>query len=134
MIKEFLIIAFILFALLEGKRDGHFYHNRTSSVNPDKHDIHWLYFINRILFGAALVIISYMNLKFSSTIFLASAFTFGFSFLHNGAYYATRNKLDPNVYKKGWFDNSTTSEATLEFNFSQRLLLFLFGAFLIVLA
>ena len=50
-----------------------------------------------------------------------------FSFIHNGVYYIQRNKLDPNIYMRKFFDSSTTSSAWIEMDFPTRLGCFVCG-------
>lgn len=43
-----------------------------------------------------------------------------YSFFHNGVYYAMRHKIDKEVYPKGFWDASTTSQATIELGIGMR--------------
>lgn len=114
IVKIILIACWIIYALLDGYRDAHFYSNRMTSTNPDKQNIHWVYFLQRLLFGGMIAFAhSFMFSKLNTFIFSAGLIMM-FSFFHNGKYYLTRNKLDPNIYKDGWWSSSKSSEATLE--------------------
>lgn len=111
-----LILAWVNIALAEGMRDGFYYHARMTSTNCDKHNIHWLFTFERAI---ALGLICWIH-AISHSLLNTGVFAFSliliFSFLHNGRYYMTRNFLDKNVYPKGWWDSSTTSESFLEFS------------------
>lgn len=50
-----------------------------------------------------------------------------FPFFHNGFYYQTRNKIDSNVYPKGFRDMSKTSIANVNFTFPVRTSLMMMG-------
>jgi len=50
-----------------------------------------------------------------------------FSFLHNGFYYMTRNKLQPSLYPKGFMDKSTSSTALMDLSFKLRTSLLIIG-------
>lgn len=110
-----------------GKQDAHLYHDRMTSTNPDKENIHYLFAIDRFVL---LVLVSWVHL-ISHSALNTGVFAFSlmllYSFFHNSAYYETRNSLDNKVYPKGWLDSSTTSESFLEFNLISRVVMALVG-------
>ena len=55
-----------------------------------------------------------------------------FPFWHDGTYYQMRWNLD-RVYPKGFFDDTTTSDAKFNFDFTQRLLMLLFSILILFL-
>jgi len=127
MAESALILIFVCYSLLQGFIDAHTYHYQNTSSSPGGLNLHpflstirgfiliLIYFIcNHILFIVGLVLI--------------------FSFFHNGMYYLTRNKLDPNLYKKKWMDSSTTSTSFFEFDFVERILLMASGMVLIAMS
>lgn len=125
--KIILIVCWIVSCLAEGKRDAFFYHNRNSSTNPDHHNIHWIFSVERFIIWALITALySHHNFYFSTGVF-SLGIILVFSFLHNGMYYATRNNLDKNVYPKRWWDTSTTSESLMEFNVVQRVFMAVTG-------
>jgi len=112
-----------IYASIEGVREAYYYH--VAVAKGFKKNIHWLYLFQRTLF--AILLFSQTNF------FILLFFALSFSFLHNGFYYLTRNKLDEIIYKKRFIDSSTTSTAVMEFNFAERTILLIFGiAFLIL--
>jgi len=100
------------YSSLEGTVQG-FYYN-----NPDntKSNIHFLFTINRVL----VLILLYMLTNLES----ALSAMYAFSFFHNGMYYWTRNILDYTIYHKKFMDTSTTSKASIEFDFFERTVLY----------
>lgn len=110
-----------LYACIEGVREAYYYH----FANGYKKNIHWIYFIQRALFS----VLVYANTSF----FILMFFLLSFSFFHNGSYYFVRNKLNPEIYKKKFFDASTTSTAVMEFNFLERSVFFALGIAFLVL-
>ena len=50
-----------------------------------------------------------------------------FPFLHDGIYYSTRHSLNPSVYKLGWRDTSTTTDARFSFGYKKRKTFFILG-------
>lgn len=50
-----------------------------------------------------------------------------YSFFHNGTYYETRNYIERGVYPKGFWDSSTTSQATIELGVGMRTALAIIG-------
>lgn len=132
IINIILLLVWIATCLVEGVRDAHFFHNRMYSTNPDKQNMHWLFTMERfIIWSLITYIYSLHNSLFGTGIFSFSLILM-FSFFHNGFYYVIRHKLDDNVYPKGWFDSSTTSESFLEFNLISRIFMAVTGMFGIV--
>lgn len=123
MVKIILSLLWVATSILEGCRDGFFYSYRMNSAKSDNYNMHWLFTSER---GVILALICWIGLDYMSTIetaFFASSLALCFSFLHNGMYYWTRNKLDNKMYPKGWWDESTTSESTIEFGARARTVL-----------
>lgn len=125
----FLTICWIVASLTEGVRDGHFFHDRNTSNNPDKQNIHWLFTLERFIIWTLIVKAHWLTSAsyYHSSILSTGIFSFSliliFSFFHNSMYYHTRHKLDKNVYPKGWLDTSTTSEAFIELDLRARVFL-----------
>lgn len=127
IIKIVLLVLWIIVALLEGVRDGFFYHYLMNSAKTDKYNMHWLFTFER---SVIMVLIVWIYLR-SFSVLDTGVFVFSliliFSFIHNGQYYWTRNFLDNNIYPKKWFASSTTSEAMLEFSVVPRAFLAFVG-------
>ncbi len=121
----------IVYCLFEGKRDGEFYHNRITSTNPSKDNIHWLFSTERLFIGGLLFI--YLNTFCSLLNNLAFIISLGliFSYFHNGMYYLERNRLLPGIYPKKWLSSSITSSSWIELNYNERFLLLLLGGILL---
>jgi len=99
------MIYWILYAMLEGYREGNYWGAR-KTIFPyiDFHE-HKLWSSQR--FAVLSIVIIHIN------IVVAIACMFVFPFIHDGMYYLRRNMLDPDIYPKGFFDQSTTSTAIL---------------------
>ena len=130
-----LFILAILFFYFEGKRDGSFYHANMKTHDPVKENLHWLFFSTRAIvlwLMFAITMYAYPNqfrlfhIPIKSSLFFISLCLI-FSFVHNSVYYATRHKLDSNVYPKGFKDDSTSSTATIEMNFKTRTIMAVIG-------
>ena len=88
-----------------------------------KYDIHWLFVKIR-----AFHLIPILFLVDHWIIFALIA-VFTFPFIHDGCYYQTRKILSSGkIYPKGFMDQSINTTAKLSFNFTTRLILFIFGA------
>lgn len=127
IIKAVLLVVWILVARTEGARDGHFFHDRNTSSNPDKENMHWLFALERFIILSLICWIHVLVNSIFNTGIFALSLALMFSYFHNGEYYRTRNSLDKNVYPKGWFDSSTTSESIVELNVGARTFLAIVG-------
>lgn len=148
MILIILFIIWILFGCLEGRRDASFYHANMKTSDPVKENLHWLFTMTRgIVLGLItwITLYAYPNqitlsdlwnllpsLPLPSTMF-AISLMFIFSFVHNGVYYFTRNRLDSNVYPKGFWDDSKSSTARFEISAKTRTILAIIGVVGIVI-
>jgi hypothetical protein len=105
-------LLWILFAVYEGKREAfYFSFKMKSSLTQQKSykmDEHGMFTIQRLFVASIACIACYNN--WVNCIFILLSFMACFPFFHDGMYYVTRQKLD-GIYKKGWFDQSTTSTA-----------------------
>lgn len=142
MILIILSLTWIFFSALEGKRDASFYHANMTSSNPVKENIHWVFSVTRGIVWSLIIIITlyeYPNqitfsdlwdllpsLPILSTVFAVSL-TLIFSFVHNGMYYFTRNRIDSNIYPKGFWDASVSSTATIELSAKTRTIMAVIG-------
>jgi len=135
LILFFFYIAWLLFSLLEGARDAaSFSHGNTS--HP--FNIHKFYLPVRGLFFVCILMtvnilggFSFFGLALD---FLGHMLTF--SFFHNGAYYETRRRLEPDNEKLSdynWKHQSTTTTAKLSFNFQYRSLMLIAGIVLYII-
>jgi len=112
MITALIYLLWILYAIYEGKREAlYFSFKMKAAVNLKqglKTDEHITFSIQRsLVVGFALIACFHDWLNLSIMFFALAAC---FPFFHDGMYYVTRQKLD-RLYKKGWFDQSTTSVA-----------------------
>ena len=99
-----IFILWISYAILEGHREGIFFHK----VEVDKVGgkiLHTTWTIQRAL---VLGMILATNLNW-----WVVALPFVFPFFHDGEYYRTRHTLNYGVYPKKWWAQSTTSTAFL---------------------
>lgn len=114
-----------MYAILEGIREGYYYHSAIVSNDVEKYNLHSLFWIQRVV-----ILLSITSLLgfLSQSALITSAFIIssilGFSFWHNGMYYITRNNLNPEKYKKRFKDASSTSSSLMEFSYNERLFYF----------
>jgi hypothetical protein len=59
---------------------------------------------------------------------------FATPFFKDGAYFETRKRMDPTVYRLGWLDDSTTSTAIINFKMPMRVLFFIGSILMLVYA
>ena len=121
MIDIFLLVVYIGYVLLEGYREGYYWHYKTKFNNvKGEVDIHDYFTLQRGLFmiliafidGYYNIINDYPNLYVKDIVLTLLATMLMFPFLHNGMYYTTRNSLKKDIYTKRFFDQSTTTTTT----------------------
>jgi hypothetical protein len=105
-------IIWVIYSMLEGFREGFYWNYRANSIIEDDFEIHPIFSAQR---GIVLILIGLLLFKLISWISIVNVIGMMliFSFFHNGTYYCTRNRLDNNIYKLRWKDQSTTSTAKM---------------------
>lgn len=106
---------FILYAVLDAITQGFYYNS-----NPNTKNIHWLFLLQRIIVVGSLSFNLPADYSYAEIGIFAFSLCLIYSFFHNGTYYETRKWLNKKVYPKGFFSNSETSQAVMEFNFGFR--------------
>ena len=105
-------IAWILYSMLEGLREGFYWHFKSHSKKDCDFEIHPIFSLQRGVVLTLIGILLYTFIGWQSIISVLSMMLI-FSLFHNGTYYCTRHKLDESLYPKGWSDQSTTSTAKM---------------------
>ena len=90
-----------LYSIFEGIREAIFYHYKNHNIKR--------LFNEHIIFTIQRGIVFIILILLSKNILLLISFILCFSFIHNGSYYTMRNILNKEIYKRKWFDQSTTS-------------------------
>lgn len=133
--KIILLICWIIYSCLDGKKDGFLYHYKNTSIQNRGGNIHWIYFCQRFIVGILIAWLIYLNNPLLNTIIFSMGLILLFSFFHNGFYYKTRKKLsNGNLYPKGWWSSSISSEALLELNNVSRIFLAIMGVIGIIMS
>lgn len=100
-------LLWIVYSLTEGIREGFYWHYENKSKRVCDFDVNPMFHLQRILVLVLTGGFMVHTLGWYSLLSLGSIILM-FSFFHNGSYYYTRNKLDKDVYTKGWKDESRT--------------------------
>lgn len=132
----FIFLIWICYVLCEAYREGYYWHYKSFVVDDRKFNIHIIFTIQRFLMLASLTFVKFEYFSvnnFDLLLFFVSC-CLTFSFIHNGMYYTIRNMLNNNIYKKKWFDQSSTSTAltTKFFTPVSRTIMFVIGLSTIV--
>ena len=124
-------ILWILYSILEGFREGFYWHYKNTSKSKDNFEIHPFFASQRGIILILIGVILYFNIGWWS-ILNVLGMALIFSFFHNGSYYYTRNKLDEKIYPLKWMDQSTTSTAKMTkiMTFRNRTIFMVFGVIL----
>ena|ERR1035437_8160780 len=93
-------IIWILFSLASGPIEAIYFIKRTNTFNP------------HILFTIIRIIVLGLIYLFSGS-WIVVLYPLVFTFLHDGMYYVTRDRLD-HSYPLGWWSQSTTSTSILD--------------------
>jgi hypothetical protein len=72
----------------------------------------------------------------TTNVFLLTFMVMIFPFIHDGVYYWTRNKLNPDIYPKGFWDepDPIKSDAVLDFTLKQRIWLAILGSVILIIS
>ena len=127
MIKVIVLTAiWILYAVLEGWREAHYFHRVMDTDKKTGKMLHIWWNIQRAL----VVLVMFIT----CTSWWVIGLGLMFPFFHDGMYYHTRHVLNSKNYPKDWFDYSTTSTAFLsKFETSAaRIVFFILGVCVIV--
>jgi hypothetical protein len=134
----FIVLIWVAYSCLTGIKDGYLYHYANTSTAQSKKDLHPLFTAERAVVGSGLTYNYFIYEHPTTMIGIASGILlFGislmliFSFFHNGCYLTTRNRLQPDLYPKKFFDDSNTSMSKMEFSYKVRTTLFIAGIILI---
>jgi hypothetical protein len=115
IVKLALLLIWIVYSGLEGIREAIFYYYASSSRRKKIIEMHPMFAAQRGLifatFSALLWVAGYGWLVAVISFFGYAGI---FSFIHDGAFFTTYNKLDSTIYKKQWFDYSTTSTSVMD--------------------
>jgi hypothetical protein len=147
------LALWVLYACWEGRREAQFYYLLwCPELNEKKNGVEWLkrknlhpFFTVQRSFVYLLVVaikcfdLIYQNEQYAwwellvlvSASFLTPVFIF--PFFHDGSYYKEYNKLSNKNYPEGWWSESVTSKAILEFGKYQRIALLFISFMLVVL-
>jgi hypothetical protein len=130
MIYYLTLSLWIVYSSLFGYCDAYYWYSanvaKYCSKNFQFKDLHPYYFWKRSIVGFIFGILM-SNETYLKVLPITLCLGMTFPLFHNGFYYLTRNKITPDVYKKGFFDMSSTSIANVNFTFQIRFILFLVG-------
>ena len=100
-------ILWVIYSLTEGVREGFYWHYENKNKRVCEFNVNRIFNLQRLV--VILLVGVFLNQvigTYSLSFILGMILTF--PFFHNGTYYHTRNKLDSNIYCKGWTDESKT--------------------------
>ena len=103
-------IVWILYAFFEGFRESFYWYLKAKLQLSKIMDLHSIFSLQRGLFLLIVFVSLFTELGFIGTTLYCISLALCFSFIHNGTYYITRDKLDKS-YPIGWFSQSKTSTA-----------------------
>lgn len=141
MVYIVLLVSWVLYTLIEGYREGYYWHYKMHTLdNSETHetDLHPIFTIQRGVVSVLIFFTLTMILNVWGSILFMIGNTLIFSYLHNGSMYLTRKKLSmkmfPNdeskwIYTKGWsaMSSSSTAKLTKFMTPTNRLILFILG-------
>lgn len=123
-----MIVCFILYAYLKGYLQAYYYHNR----NLTRENLHWAYFLEACFFAFLCSFFMLNNINLWRNIFIVAsnmtALGLIFPYFHDGAYYLTRNILNPLLYKLKWKDYNDSKDAKHDFVYTDRLGMLIVGS------
>lgn len=100
-----MLFIWCLYAILEGYREGNYWHIKPKSRSGRNYYEHFLWSMQR--FTVLLLVFIHSGWQTGLSCILV------FPFLHDGFYYTRRNELDSRIYSRMVFAQSKTSTAVL---------------------
>lgn len=120
------LILFIIYSYLEGVREADYFHFRWKHENEVVADEHLKFTLQRTVVAILGAISSTILWGWFGLLFIPCA-ALVFTFIHDGSYYKRRNTLDSTVYKKKWYDQTSSSSAKISLTPVIRTVLFILG-------
>jgi hypothetical protein len=120
-------LIWVVYSLTEGVREGHFGHFENLRRRKCSTDINKLFKIQRFIVLISLSLISLWLFNLTSMFFVMTGLFLMFSYLHNGGYHCTRNKLDSENYKLGFNDGDTLGFFSTFRSYRERIIFFMSG-------
>lgn len=121
-----LLAIFVVYSLIEGWREAQYFHFKVLANNIADYKEHSFFAVQRFCFICALACY-FEGINHMPVLTAILSQMLMFSFLHNGMYYTQRDRLRPGTYPNKWISQTTTSNATLNFNFPTRTIMFVAG-------
>lgn len=117
------MIAWILFSVLSGILEAKLFHNRPLFTVDHKYIHVWFTLIRLAIFIG-------LYLLFDWNFMYIVVCSMCFPFFHDGAYYLSRNLMNPKIYRRGWKDRSRDTNALISLKYDDRLYLLLLSGML----
>lgn len=114
-------VLWLIYAALEGVKEGYLYNYRDENDLAYGKDLHPLFTFQRV----AVIAIAAIPLLIPGKWYFAPIALVGlalvFPLVHDGYYYLTRNKIDETIYPQGFFTDRSTSTAKISLSRIQRI-------------
>jgi len=122
------ILSLLTFYVSTSLVEGALFHLKAKSKLKIKNQ-HFYLVAMRIPFWVLFYLVT-------TNVFLLTFMIMIFPFIHDGVYYWTRNKLNPDIYPKGFWDepDPIKSDAVLDFTLKQRTWLAILGSVILIMS
>jgi hypothetical protein len=122
------ILSLLTFYVSTSLVEGALFHLKAKSKLKIKNQ-HFYLVAMRIPFWVLFYLVT-------TNVFLLTFMVMIFPFIHDGVYYWTRNKLNPDIYPKGFWDepDPIKSDAVLDFTLKQRIWLAILGSVILIIS
>ena len=122
------ILSLLTFYVSTSLVEGALFHLKAKSKLKIKNQ-HFYLVAMRIPFWVLFYLVT-------TNVFLLTFMIMIFPFIHDGVYYWTRNKLNPDIYPKGFWDepDPIKSDAVLDFTLKQRIWLAILGSVILIMS
>ena len=126
-------LVFMVYSSFEGIREAYYFYAKIyipKESSLAKINEHAMFSIQRGIFILVCSALNYFlisHLTYWSLLTSFFSLSLMFPFWHDGFYYMYRNNINPETYPKRFFDNTTTSNALQNYNFTNRTIMFIVG-------